>query len=60
LLECGRDFADQFKEILKEAPADTLKVWTLLDMKNLPYWVKDNMALLGSVVTTTSHSRGAC
>ena len=47
LLECGRDFADTFKNILKKAPTDTLKVWTLLDLKVLPHWVKGKLAVLG-------------
>jgi len=46
-LETGSSFPPAFQAILKKAPEDSLKVWTLLDLKVLPGWVNGNMALLG-------------
>ena len=47
LLEVGRIFPEHFKRLLELAPADSLKIWSLLDMDILDTWIKDNMALLG-------------
>jgi len=52
-LETGSSFPPAFRAILEKAPEDSLKVWTLLDLKVLPGWVNGNMALLGYVFRLT-------
>jgi len=49
MLETGSSFPPGFRAILEKAPEESLKVWTLLDLKVLPGWVNGNMALLGYV-----------
>ncbi|KAF2152850.1 FAD/NAD(P)-binding domain-containing protein [Myriangium duriaei CBS 260.36] len=47
LIECGKSFADKYKRAMEKAPEDSLKVWTLLDMKVIPTWTKGRLALIG-------------
>lgn len=47
MLEIGSNFAPNVQALLRKAPEDSLKLWTLLDMEVLPTWVNGSMALLG-------------
>ncbi|GAM87653.1 hypothetical protein ANO11243_056800 [Dothideomycetidae sp. 11243] len=47
LMEIASPFAPAWQALVAKAPADTLKVWTLLDMDVLPTWTTGRMALLG-------------
>lgn len=47
LLNVYRDFAPQFQALLGKADPESLKLWKLLDMKNLPGFVNGRLALIG-------------
>lgn len=47
LLHVYRDWAPAFKAILGKASPESLKLWKLLDMKNLPVWYHSRLALIG-------------
>ena len=47
MLEIAECFSPALKALLKKAPEETLKLWTLLDLPVLPTWTKGTMALLG-------------
>ncbi|KAK5047264.1 hypothetical protein LTR84_006786 [Exophiala bonariae] len=47
LLNVYRDFAPKFQALLEKANPDSLKLWRLLDMKNLPGFVNSRLALIG-------------
>lgn len=50
LLEVFKDFNPQVRKLLEKADPQTLKLWPLLDMDELPSWVEDRMAVLGDAV----------
>lgn len=47
LLRVFRDFAPEFQALLRKADPESLKLWRLLDMKNLPTFVNSRLALIG-------------
>ncbi|KAH7134970.1 hypothetical protein B0J11DRAFT_426125 [Dendryphion nanum] len=47
LLEVYRDFNPALVKLLSMADEETLKVWELLDMENLPAWSVGRLAVLG-------------
>jgi 2-polyprenyl-6-methoxyphenol hydroxylase-like FAD-dependent oxidoreductase len=47
LLHVYRDWAPAFQAILSKANPESLKIWKLLDMKNLPAWYDSRLALIG-------------
>lgn len=47
LLNIYKDFDPSVHALLQMVDSDELKVWTLLDMKQMPCWVKGKLALLG-------------
>lgn len=47
LLKIYKSFAPQFQAILGKADPDSLKLWKLWDMKNLPAWNHSRLALIG-------------
>lgn len=47
LLHVYRDFAPEFRALLAKADPESLKVWKLLDMENLPSFVNSRLALIG-------------
>ncbi|CAI6306165.1 unnamed protein product [Periconia digitata] len=47
LLEVYKDFDPALLALLGKASEDTLKVWELLDMEQLPTWTEDRLALIG-------------
>lgn len=47
LVEVYKGFGSDVSALLSLADASTLKVWNLLDMKVIPTWVNDRLALLG-------------
>ncbi|KAJ9611856.1 hypothetical protein H2204_015133 [Knufia peltigerae] len=47
VLDVYRDFAPEFLALLEKANAESLKVWKLLDMENLPGFVNGRFALIG-------------
>jgi 2-polyprenyl-6-methoxyphenol hydroxylase-like FAD-dependent oxidoreductase len=47
LLEVYKDFDPTLVKMLDMADEGTLKVWTLLDMKQLPTWTEKNLLLIG-------------
>lgn len=47
LLDMYKDFGADVLELLSLVDPKELKLWTLLDMAQLPSWVKGKMALLG-------------
>lgn len=50
LLEVFKDFNPQVRKLLEKADPQTLKLWPLLDMDNVPSWVEDRLACLGDAV----------
>lgn len=47
MLEVYQNFDPGLKAILSKADPETLKLWELLDMDNLPSWTNERLALLG-------------
>ena len=47
LLHVYRDWAPAFQAILRKARPESLKIWKLLDMENLPAWYNSRLALIG-------------
>ncbi|KAF2021434.1 FAD/NAD(P)-binding domain-containing protein, partial [Aaosphaeria arxii CBS 175.79] len=47
LLEVYKDFDPALVKLLSLADEDTLKVWELLDMENLPTWTDGKLVLIG-------------
>lgn len=47
LLEVYHDFTPGVLKFLDKADPQTLKIWPLLDMKSLPGWTSDRLAVLG-------------
>lgn len=47
MLAVYKNFDPAILKLLSFADKDTLKVWELLDMKQLPAWTEGNMALMG-------------
>ncbi|KAJ9144666.1 3-hydroxybenzoate 6-hydroxylase 1 [Pleurostoma richardsiae] len=47
LLDIYRDFGPAVNALLKLTDVNELKLWTLLDMKQLPSWTKEKVALAG-------------
>ena len=47
LLHVYRDWAPAFQAILRKASPESLKIWKLLDMENLPTWYNSRLALIG-------------
>jgi 2-polyprenyl-6-methoxyphenol hydroxylase-like FAD-dependent oxidoreductase len=47
MLEVYKDWDPAVLKILSMADEETLKVWDLLDMDQLPTWTKDRLALIG-------------
>ena len=47
MLELYKDFEPQVRALLAKADPETLKIWTLLDMKTMPTWTKERCTLLG-------------
>jgi 2-polyprenyl-6-methoxyphenol hydroxylase-like FAD-dependent oxidoreductase len=72
LLQIFKGFDRRFLAILEQVDAESLKLWTLLDMDQLPTWINDKLALLGdaahpllprmppgNTITTNCHRSGA-
>ena len=47
MIEVYKQFGSGVAGILEKVDPDSLKVWKLLDMDQLPSWVNDKLALLG-------------
>jgi 2-polyprenyl-6-methoxyphenol hydroxylase-like FAD-dependent oxidoreductase len=47
MLEVYRDFEPAVLKLLGMADEDTLKVWELLDMEQLPTWTEEKLVLIG-------------
>lgn len=47
LLNVYKDWAPAFQAILDKADVESLKLWKLLDMENLPAWYTSRFALIG-------------
>ncbi|KAH7252821.1 hypothetical protein BKA59DRAFT_436996 [Fusarium tricinctum] len=47
LLRVYKDFCAVVQTLLNMVDEESLKLWTLLDMDRIPYWVKGGVALLG-------------
>lgn len=47
LLDIYRDFGSSVQALLDMVDNSVLKVWTLLDMEQLPSWVKGKLVLVG-------------
>jgi 2-polyprenyl-6-methoxyphenol hydroxylase-like FAD-dependent oxidoreductase len=47
MLSVYKEFDASVKAMLGMADPETVKVWPLLDMKELPHWTKGKLALLG-------------
>ncbi|KAI8632762.1 FAD/NAD(P)-binding domain-containing protein [Xylariaceae sp. FL1651] len=50
LLDIYDEFGSTVKALLSQVDGTALRVWTLLDMKRMPHWVKGKLALLGDAV----------
>lgn len=47
MLDVYSEFDPAVQSLIGKADPDSLKVWELLDMENIPTWVNDRLALLG-------------
>ena len=47
LLEVYKDFAPEFRAILAKAEPESLKLWKLWDMNDLPHWHHSRLVLIG-------------
>lgn len=47
LLDIYREFGPAVQALLGMVETSSLKVWTLLDMEQLPTWTKGKLALVG-------------
>lgn len=47
MLEIYKDFDPDVRSLIGKADPESLKVWQILDMEDLPTWVTDKLALLG-------------
>ena len=47
LLEVYKDWHEDFRAIISKVDENSLKVWRLLDMEQLPSWINERLALIG-------------
>lgn len=59
LLEVYKEFNPQVVKLLQKADPQTLKIWPLLDMEDLPTWVEDKLAILGDAAHPFLPYRGS-
>lgn len=47
LLDVYKNFSADFQNLLSKANPESLKLWKLLDMENLPTWINSHFVLIG-------------
>jgi hypothetical protein len=47
VMQVGSEFPPAFRAMLEKVPEESVRLWPLLDLHELPTWVNGKMALLG-------------